>query len=648
SLGQSLIDDASLPEWLRNMDPGSPPTVGAGSKPFTAPTQPASGPTGSASGVFSAAELIDTQSLPTWMKPDAASTTGAGSGTGPTAGPTGSDSGIFSAAELVDTQSLPAWLKTEEAATAAKNPQPAPGSGPAGSASGVFSAAELVDTQSLPAWLRADTSETAPGQEQQPTGTASPTGSASGVFSAAELVDTQSLPAWLKSEDQSAPPAGSAPATPANTDWKRSSSKIAAIPTGFSGSELVDPDSLPAWLKGAVADPSASQAGQSGPATQSSGQMSAAELVDTQSLPAWMRETGEGAAVSGTSGASQPSAGPASTASSQAGGFSAASLIDPEALPEWLHAAQGSEGRGPSQQESDQPTGQPWSQPMSSPLSEQGGLTGASLIDQEQLPNWLRNPTTLQRDGGQENGPQARVPRRPRLSNEPNRAPSQAAANVFSSVLGPTAGEESKGKQQNKRQAPQQEATDEWSSGQARPNDPRQSGEWGGSGMAPAAQRSQSQPRPQRGGLEGGPGAAGSADWQGAGAGMPPPDGRRMGARPSGPRPPAQPTWQDGQSGEWAAAQGPSDFQGGQARPNASYGPGGNAPPNFAGALPSAGAYGPGPQRRGGPQAPNAGMGQGDWENIPPGYSQGFAYDDDVGPPSGVFARIKRMLGIGR
>jgi hypothetical protein len=41
-------------------------------------------------------------------------------------------------------------------------------------------------------------------------------------------------------------------------------------------------------------------------------------------------------------------------------------------------------------------------------------------------------------------------------------------------------------------------------------------------------------------------------------------------------------------------------------------------------------------------------MEQGDWENIPTGYGQGFAYDDDVGPPSGVFAKIKRMLGIGR
>jgi hypothetical protein len=65
-------------------------------------------------------------------------------------------------------------------------------------------------------------------------------------------------------------------------------------------------------------------------------------------------------------------------------------------------------------------------------------------------------------------------------------------------------------------------------------------------------------------------------------------------------------------------------------------------------AFGSEGAYGPGPQWRGMPPSPNAGAEQGGWENIPPGYDQGFAYDDDVGPPSGIFAKVKRMLGFGR
>jgi hypothetical protein len=34
------------------------------------------------------------------------------------------------------------------------------------------------------------------------------------------------------------------------------------------------------------------------------------------------------------------------------------------------------------------------------------------------------------------------------------------------------------------------------------------------------------------------------------------------------------------------------------------------------------------------------------WEGGP-GYEQGFAGDDEVGPPSGVFAKLKRILGFG-
>ena len=649
STGQSLIDEASLPEWLRNMDPGSPPTIGASRKFSTGPTPPVPQPSGSASGIFSAAELVDTQSLPTWLKKEEeAAPPAKNNQPAPANSPTGSASGVFSAAELVDTQSLPTWLKKEEGAAPPKKGQPTPDSGPAGSASGVFSAAELVDTQSLPAWMRTDGSEAS-----------GPAGSASGVFSAAELVDTKALPAWLKTEDQTAPPPTTASTTQDNGDWKGNSSKIAAIPTGFnpqrsgvfSAAELVDGESLPAWLKGAVADPGASQAGQSNAEQQPGGQMSAAELVDTQSLPAWMRETGPGMALSGIagpaanprSGALRPPAEPVNMTSSQTGGFSAASLVDPEALPEWLRAAQGSETHGPSQHGSGQLTGQPLGQAMPGLEGDLGGLAGASLIDPAQIPDWMRNPTSLQRDTGQEDGPHARVPRRPHLSTEPNRAPSQAAADVFSSVLGPTAGEDTKGKRPNKRKAPQQEAADEWGSAPARQNDQRQSGEWGssepGPSRSPAAQRNPGQSKPQRGGFEGQPGSAGSSpDWQSASAGTPPSQGqphdaRRMGARPTGSKPPTQPAWQGGASGEWGDNQGPANPQGGWGTPN-TFGP--------------EGAYGPGPQRSGMPPSPNTDMEQGDWENIPSGYNQGFAYDDDVGPPSGVFAKVKRMLGFGR
>lgn len=645
--GRMLIDEEALPEWLRQGDTGLPPRGAVSSSPAEA-KQRIEPPLGSASGIFSAAELVDTQSLPAWMKAEgSAAEPGKTSAPVGQDGPSGSASGIFSAAELVDTQSLPAWMRSE-APPAGQAKQSALSA--SGSASGIFSAAELVDTQSLPAWLR--TGETASGTDRasQPGSASGPAGSASGIFSAAELVDTQSLPAWLRSEASAAPPASSTPAAPgASGGFARgNTSKIAAIPTGFSSqqtggfsaAELVDTHSLPAWLKGAVGDPGASQAGQQSQARAAGSQMSAAELVDTQSLPAWMKEAGQ--------------AGP-TAASGQTGEFSAASLVDPEALPPWLRAAEGGEPLAQPAQRAGQ-SGAPAEMGRAAP--EPSSFSAASLIDQEQLPEWLRNPQRPGAPGAgmeQEEGPHAHVPRRPRQPVEPNRAPSQAAANVFSSVLGPTAGE---GQPQGRRAPAQREMTPAERGGAPWPGSgPGQAGEWGGPDAGTRSQPPRPPSKPQQGRFEGEPGrgfdqrAGARNEWQDAFDEMPDaqgagPEGRRPGGRQSGQMSPSQRSWQQETSGEWGAPQDqPGGWQGGMGMPADSLGQAGaGLPPRFDEGEFAA----PPPQQRRGKQPTPVYEEEADgWEGIPE-YGAGAAGDDEVGPPSGVFAKIKRVLGFGR
>ncbi|HEU5368247.1 MAG TPA: hypothetical protein VFU69_07275, partial [Ktedonobacterales bacterium] len=450
-----LVDTHMLPAWMKGLEP---PSGAAGSA-----QQPAA--SGSASGQFSAAELIDTYMLPAWLQdqdPKAAPSSFSGA---ENAGPTGSASGLFSASELVDTAALPVWMKAQESPGAPEAPAAPENAGPTGSASGLFSAAELVDTHALPVWLKDQGPPTGsvPAVSSGSPGQSGPAGSTSGVFSASELVDTAALPVWMKAQDpgSSQTSGGSGALT-----GRPSGSKITPMPAGFSGqqsgvfsvSELVDTKALPAWLKdaGGESGAAASGGGQDTLARDTEGRMAAAELVDTSALPAWLGGTNAGSpgASSGPgSGGLSASAGapPAAAAPDQTGGFSAASLVDPDALPEWLKPAQSGplpSGSAPLNRSSAPLTSQSgagWGEYSS---NEQSGLSGASLVDPDELPEWMRSQEGLQRpgngplDGGAEEAPQARVPRRPHLSTEPDRAPSQAAASVFSSVLGPSAGED--------------------------------------------------------------------------------------------------------------------------------------------------------------------------------------------------------------
>jgi hypothetical protein len=655
---RSLVNEEELPEWMRHL----------GGEGTAAPPKDSSGlyaeagaaGQASTSGFFAASELIDTHALPVWMKgqepPAAAPEAAAKSAEQPgIAG--GSASGIFSAAELVDTHMLPVWMKGQEPQSAPQSFADAEAAGPSGSASGIFSASELIDTHTLPAWMKGQEPQAAPaaGAPANQAGQSGALGSTSGIFSAAELVDTQALPAWLKANEAPTSQPSQAPVTSGPLEGRPPSSKITPMPAGFasqttgafSAAELVDTHALPAWLK----DNGSSSAGAPGsPGSQSASArppedgMSATELVDTGVLPAWLRGAGDastsgpGAAKPASGAGFQAARGPASSAGSdQTGGFSAASLVDPEALPEWLRPAQsGALNSGAVASRSG--SGADWG---SGNLPEPSGFSAGTLIDPKELPDWMQSQGGVQRPGAQplegnsgEDGPQARVPRRPRLSNEPDRAPSQAAASVFSSVLGPTAGEEPRDQSllsaSGIREMPVSDRSNPFNQLNAQAQgQSREGGTLGGWNQPPAA----------------GPGGDWSSSYVRTMA-EEPPDRQRQGYRPLGPLSEAQRSRPPFQQPEEFEENGPATRRpAGRPGPDAGFGmPAGPEQDPFGGR--GFGEYPAAQQGRGAPPRLGYQSGFDGWEGGP-GFEQGYL-DDEVGPPSGMFAKLKRMLGFGR
>jgi hypothetical protein len=640
----SLIDANSLPDWMRKLDDDSllKGTSGSG---FAAEASQDGAP-----DFYSASELVDTRALPTWMKAQE-SPTGSEVSTQSMdqSASSGSASDFYSASELVDTHALPTWMKGQEPAQASESFAGQAQSAPLGSASGIISAAELVNTQALPAWLKAqeppaaptpDTSAGSPGQS-------APLGSASGIIAASELVDTAALPAWMKGQEPVASPASGVPSASSAFEAVRPpSSKMTPMPVGFakestgafSAAELVDTKALPAWLKNVGSDvgSSTSQGGLNA-SSASAGPIIGSELVDTGALPVWLRgaESSPGTSDSFAASAFPTPRGTGPTESSdQTGGFSAASLVDPEALPEWLRPAQsGALSQSGALERSG--SGADWGE---SDPTEQRGMSAASLINPTDLPEWMQSQEGMQRPGsqfmegaGDEDTPQARVPRRPRLSTEPDRAPSQAAASVFSSVLGPTAGEDQRsssslvGRFSASHEMPALDRSNPFGQLNA------QAQEQGWEDVGPSGWNQP--PLSPRGEFDqNSPGAPG--EWSGSfgGQGMPgelPPERQRPGYRPLGP-----------------LSEGQRSRQAGRPQTNPEYDkPGGQGPEPYG--QRGFGEYPPGQQGRGAPGRGGYQQQYDDWKGGPE-YDPGFAGDDEAGPPSGMFAKLKRVLGFGR
>lgn len=284
----------------------------------------------------------------------------------------------------------------------------------------------------LPTWL-----ESLRANERPPVPPAGQPG-----FSTADLIDDDGLPGWMR--------AGQAREAGESDSSKHRAVRPAAMPApntdagmlqarSFSAGDLIDPVSLPSWMNPGQATPGVPTVSgrdddlkvypQGVPP-----QYSASDLVDRRSLPDWITSNQQvpqppSATWQGNPPPIAPApVNPAPPAMNAPGGsqsgLSASSLLDVNSLPPWLREGQ---------------QGQAGSSPMSA----------GSLIDVNALPSWLRavdgQPQGLQGQQAGRNVPppygaaprieSARVPVRPRAEMMPPEQ-SEAAANVFSSVLG--------------------------------------------------------------------------------------------------------------------------------------------------------------------------------------------------------------------
>ncbi|MBX5449054.1 zinc ribbon domain-containing protein [Thermogemmatispora sp.] len=272
--------------------------------------------------------------------------------------PTGTTGPIpLSAADLIDEDSLPSWMRAEQKEDTAEYQFPANSqfSGPAGYAAASpargIAARSLIDEQALPSWMRE-------GQEQE-------SGPKKDI-PASSLIEPDALPEWMRSlkpsTEESAAPDSSAPVS---QEWARGAGREPGM-TPMPGQplqahELIDPQQLPDWLRGQSSGIEAAKLGPA-PGTGGAARLEASSLIDMNALPTWLREgqlesasSAAGSVPSGTQGSPASSSPPAPTM--PVGSLTAASLIDMNALPEWLRSSMdtpapaGSTGQGSLPQE---------------------------------------------------------------------------------------------------------------------------------------------------------------------------------------------------------------------------------------------------------------------------------------------------------
>jgi hypothetical protein len=317
---------------------------------------------------------------------------------------------FFSTADLIDEGALPSWMRPENAemmekGNSGKYPAWRSASLPASNTDNTiippkgFPASSLIDEQSLPSWVQGGDRQNV----QPATGATFAAHGSQEKFSAANLIQPDDMPSWMKSPPQ--PPQS---AVSQNSVWEGERPSDSQVRVN---SFTQDPSSF-----GSITPPQ---------------RLSAQDLVDPQAIPQWMSGQPD---QPGRQAGRPPEAAPQSGPSR----LSASSLLDVNSLPAWLH-------------EEEQVQGQPGQVRVNTPgepgPSESSRLSGASLIDVNALPHWLRSPGTQQQAGmplpgnarpvagGAPRIENVRVPGRPRSEMAP-REESEAAANVFSSMLG--------------------------------------------------------------------------------------------------------------------------------------------------------------------------------------------------------------------
>ena len=405
AIGAGQSEQQELPAWLESLRAHERPVPGGQEN-----RQP-----------FSMDELVDEDSMPSWMRQDRLKVAESGNSDSLPAMPGGvgpekqnGPSSGFQAGSLIDERSLPAWMRENQSQGSS---QPVAGQN--------VSANSLVDQQGLPAWIK-DLSQAAPpqtptmnnqyGQATQAPAMNNQYGQAAppqtppimnqyGLpvqtpvtpptmpgalhvpltpatneppahgFSAHDLLDMQAMPGWMSG----AQGPGQGPGSPPSTQ---------PIPMGqgFSAGELVDQGSVPAWMKNLQgqekSDPQSAMGvpvngrgqmtgmGQGMQGTMSGEGMPAGSLLDKNSMPSWMQENQLGSMQ-----------GPPPAGQSMAGG----SLLDKNSMPSWMQESQLGSMQGP------QPGGQ--------------GMSAGSLLDMNSAPTWMRegdqSSTQAPQPGGQ-------------------------------------------------------------------------------------------------------------------------------------------------------------------------------------------------------------------------------------------------------
>ncbi len=268
----NVQEQGELPAWLESLRANERPGVPAGGQPG-----------------FSTADLIDDDDLPGWMRAEQAQDRGESDSSKHLAirpasmSAPNTDAGMmrpesFSARDLIDPVSLPSWMNPGQQPANPAAPTISRGANelnvyPQGtplqqtSAAPLFSASDLIDRQSLPTWmspgqpnqavpsLNQATWQGNPAPVNQATWQGNPapaapvparnvdSGPQSGL-SASSLLDVSSLPHWLREGQQ-------AQGQPGNNN--------------MSAGSLIDVNALPSWLRAVDGQPQGSQAGRNAP-----------------------------------------------------------------------------------------------------------------------------------------------------------------------------------------------------------------------------------------------------------------------------------------------------------------------------------------------------------------------------------------------
>lgn len=312
--GNTLFDDAALPEWLRDA------SRGFGVDPAPRPSAPAQLPPQATPGASPAAAPGAYAAFPPQPAAPAASTAFPSiDQAGQRHAPQPNQSGGLSGNALLDPGALPQWLGGQQTLGA-------PSAGPANP--GGMAAQSLIDESALPQWLRAEPNTSPAPAPTYAAPAVAPAPTVTGRIAAS--ANAEPLPAWLNQvysdanvariEQPAVAPAWGAPAAPpVHTPM--------SAPGGgdISAGTFVDESALPEWLR--------SQGAMESPAPAASVERLAPQYVPPTG--AWDASAAPGA--SGLLSQEQPAA------ASPAGQFSASDLIDPSALPSWVSSGQQAE-----------------------------------------------------------------------------------------------------------------------------------------------------------------------------------------------------------------------------------------------------------------------------------------------------------------